>query len=55
MSLTNEHEQVERTEVESIDERKEYGPPQVQRIATQSTEGGGRPAYIEDGFGVYQS
>ncbi len=56
MSLTNEHEQVERSDDgHGIDERKAYGPPRVERINTKDTESGGRPAYIEDGFGIYQS
>ncbi len=56
MSLTDERRQAELTdECNGIDERKVYGPPRVQRIETKDTEAGGRPAYIEDGTGIYQS
>lgn len=65
MTLMNEHEKADRTDNQDIDMhidnqyidmRKSYEPPRIDRISIKvATNGGGNKAYIEDGFGRYQS
>jgi hypothetical protein len=55
MTPTNELNKPEHELTEAKTPRKPYESPKARVLATQTTKGGGNPAYIEDGFGKYES
>lgn len=55
MKPANEPNGPEHEFTEAEPPRKLYGPAKIRILETQSTQGGGNPAYIEDGFGIYES